>query len=165
MTVDVFWKIIDEGRACAQNCRDQATKTQEILETFEPKEIAAFQQHFSNLMCESCRYDLWAVAFIVNGGCGNDGFDYFRAWLIGRGEQTFRIVLSQPERIGDFVQSELDADCEPLLYAASKAYFATTGSFDIPFSPQSRLKPQGTIFVEDELPTLYPELWHRFCDS
>jgi hypothetical protein len=37
----------------------------------EPAEIVSFQQHLLGRMQEAYRSDLWAVAYIVNGGCSD----------------------------------------------------------------------------------------------
>ncbi|MFL6076856.1 MAG: DUF4240 domain-containing protein [Mycobacteriales bacterium] len=35
-------------------------------------------------MAESYQGDLWGAAYLINGGASDDGFDYFRGWLIAR---------------------------------------------------------------------------------
>ena len=39
-------------------------------------------------MDDSYRWDLWGAAYLANGGCSDDGFDYFRGWLIGQGRKV-----------------------------------------------------------------------------
>jgi hypothetical protein len=34
--------------------------------------------------------DQWGAAYLANGGCSDDGFDYFRGWLIGQGRKCTR---------------------------------------------------------------------------
>ncbi len=53
---------------------------------------------------------------VVNGGCSDDGFEYFRGWLIGQGGAYFEAALKDPERAADNV-------CK----MAEKLHFAATG--------------------------------------
>ena len=45
-------------------------------------------------------WDLWGVAYILKGGCSDDGFEYFRAWLIARGRDFVAQALADPEGLG-----------------------------------------------------------------
>ena len=42
-----------------------------------PEEIVAFQRVLDELMDESYRADLWGAAYVINGGCSDDGFEDF----------------------------------------------------------------------------------------
>jgi hypothetical protein len=53
------------------------------------EEIVAAQQVLWDLMAESYTNPLWAAAYVINGGCSDDGFDYFRGWLIAQGREVF----------------------------------------------------------------------------
>ena len=50
-------------------------------------------------MNESYRWDLWSAAYLANGGCSGDGFDYFRGWLIGQGRTAYETVLADPDAL------------------------------------------------------------------
>ena len=51
-------------------------------------DIIEFAKIFNTLYANSYQSNLWAVAYIINGGCSDDGFDYFRGWLIVLYENT-----------------------------------------------------------------------------
>ena len=53
------------------------------------QEIIEFDRIFMTLYCESYSWNLWGAAYVINGGCSDDGFDYFRAWLIAMGRSVF----------------------------------------------------------------------------
>jgi hypothetical protein len=36
---------------------------------------------------------MWVAAYLMNGGCSDDGFDYFRGWLIAQGRTTLEQVV------------------------------------------------------------------------
>jgi hypothetical protein len=35
----------------------------------------------------------------MNGGCSDDGFEYFRAWLLAQGRDTFEKALEDPDTL------------------------------------------------------------------
>ena len=49
------------------------------------------------------------LAFIVNGGASDDGFDYFRGWLIAQGREVFEGTLAKPDSLADVID---DPDSE-----------------------------------------------------
>jgi hypothetical protein len=39
------------------------------------------------------------AAYIIDGGCSDDGFEYFRCWLISRGKETFIKLKANPDSL------------------------------------------------------------------
>ena len=105
------------------------------------------------------RWDLWAAAFVINGGASEDGFEYFRGWLIAQGEGLYQIALRYPDNLADYVEPDFDqAKCEELLYVAQKAYEDKTGT---KMPEQQKLFPEivGQRWEnEDELDALLARL-------
>ena len=168
MDVDRFWELIEESRREAGDCEEQARVLTARLELLPPEEIVSFQTHLDARRRESYRWDIWAVACIINGGCSDDGFDYFRGWLIAQGRDFFEMVLRTPERAGEGVpagaEHDYDFECESILYAAYGAYEAKTGQ-EMPLEelPASGLtEPEGEPWDEADLESLYPDLTRRF---
>jgi Protein of unknown function (DUF4240) len=61
------------------------------------------------------------AAYVINGGCGDDSFQDFRASLIFRGRTSFRNAVTDPESLAD---KAIDIDSwfhEGLDYAISAA--------------------------------------------
>lgn len=173
MDPDRFWALIDEARELADG-EDAATRADsqaehlvEILKQRSTPEIEDFERRFLTLMNESYRWDLWGAAYIIHGGCSDDGFDYFRAWLIGQGREVFTRALADPESLLEIALSEPDPkhvvlEGESLLYAAAEAYEARTADdLDVPV-PQRPSEPTGKAWEEDELPKMFPRLWTKF---
>ncbi|WP_411152717.1 DUF4240 domain-containing protein [Streptomyces sp. A30] len=50
----------------------------------------------SRLLADSCQNQLWATPYMINGGCSDDGFDYFRGRLIVQGRDPFEQALANP---------------------------------------------------------------------
>ncbi len=167
MTDEQFWKLIAKSKRGAEDCDEQAERLTELLKKLPPEEIRDFDKSFRRRLREAYRWDLWAVAYIVNGGSSDDGFEYFRCWLIGQGQKAFETVLASPSKIGKWIEEDEEAEGESLLYAAGEAYEGVTGDAILIDSPDttSLEEPLGEEWEEDELPYLFPRLWKRFAEE
>ena len=68
-----------------------------------PAEVISFQEHFDHVFALAYRWDLWAAAYIIDGGCSDDGFMDFRYGLISRGRAVFEAAVSNPDSLVDVV--------------------------------------------------------------
>lgn len=163
MDRDSFWKIINASRKDAEAPEDVAAAVTERLQQLPPVEIVAFQRIRQELMAESYRWDLWAVAYIVNGGCSDDGFDYFRGWLMTQGRKRWESAMSDPQVVGKWAADD-QAECEDMLYVADDAFKAVTGAEILadPSRPPAPKDPVGQRWKEEDLERLYPKLWAKF---
>ena len=168
MDLDRFWQLIEASGRQTDDCEEQAAMLTDRLELLEPEEIAAFDDLLTDRLRESYRWDLWAVAYIINGGCSDDGFDYFRGWVIAQGRAFFEAVLRTPEWAAEAIPSgeegRFDWECEAILGAASRAYGNKTES-ERPLParrPPFLREPAGEPWDEPDLDTLYPALARRF---
>lgn len=136
------------------------------LMTLPAEEILAFDQIYDEMRARAYRWDLWGAAYLLNGGCSDDGFEYFRGWLIAQGEKVFQNSLSDPDGLADVVTDEQIAEAffesEEMLYVARQAYEAKTGAEMPPYeSAFAYAEPGGERWTEDELKTLLPKLWAK----
>lgn len=166
---DRFWTLIDTSRTPAGMNNDKFLKRlAKQLKFLSPEQIVAFQVEFERTRAAAYRWNLWGAAFVIMGGCSDDMFDYFRAWLISMGRQTFDRALTDPDSL-----AELDlgddpnemCDLELLLSAADEVYEKKTGRAlygDLPQKPPAGGSPQGKEWDEDELGTLMPRLGAKF---
>jgi hypothetical protein len=93
----------------------------------------AFDKPLWELLARSYRADLWAAAYIINGGASDDGFDYFRGWLIAQGRSAYEAALAAPDSLAELPavvraqQIGEDLWGEDILGVAWDAYKAATG--------------------------------------
>ncbi len=161
MTTDTFWDIIESARAEDSEPDSVAASVQSKLEELPLSEVLGFNEELDRRRAESYRWDLWAVAYIVNGGCSDDGFEYFRAWLIAKGRSYFEAALADPVRAAD--EAEFDAnECEDMLYVASSVYRDRTGDYPKGSGVAFPTSPIGDPWDEDDVDSLFPELKDRF---
>lgn len=165
-----FWELIDQAQRAAPGHGMEATERQALalegaLAMLKPDEIVAFQGQLELKLAESYRWDLWGAGYLLNGGCSDDCFEYFRGWLIGRGRKTYEEALQRPDSLAAYaaaprqIGSEEGArECERILYSARSAYLKVTGK-EMPANPPQRLaSPKGARWEEDALPRLLPRI-------
>ena len=105
MDVERFWQLIEESRCNASstspdgNMDRQVARLTELLAELPPHEVVDFDRHFSDRFIEVYRWDLWAAAYIIEGGCSDDGFMDFRSWLISMGRTAFTESLRDVESL------------------------------------------------------------------
>ena len=125
MTLAKFWEIIG-AIGQSGDCQSYAERLREQLLALSPDDIAEFQSRFNELLYQSYTAELWGAAHLLNGGCSDSNFHYFRAWLIGQGKDVFEAALANPDSL-----SQLEADeelmCEELLYVAYSVYREVAG--------------------------------------
>lgn len=95
---DSFWKIIE--RTFITNDDDSnGNNLKAELSKLEDSMIIGFYLKIKQLQIKSYIGSLWCAAHIIDGGCGDSEFEYFRAWLISKGKNTFYSALSNPDTL------------------------------------------------------------------
>ncbi|MFI6060286.1 DUF4240 domain-containing protein [Streptomyces sp. NPDC051286] len=157
-----FWNLIDDARTQVADPADAEAvveRASALLAARSLHEIVAAQQLFWDLMAASYRAPLWAAAYTINGGCSDDGFEYFRGWLIAQGREVFERVVADPDALAELPEIRAAApegeevECERMLGIAWDAHRAATGT-DLP----------GGSFTID-YPALDPEWNFDFDDA
>jgi hypothetical protein len=136
MDITEFWSIVEEARRMVADASDNEAVTERataMLATRPAPEIVAVRQVFWDLMAESYRAPLWAAAYTINGGCSDDGFDYFRGWLILQGREVFERAVAEPDALAEVpavreaAEEWTEIECEDALGIAWNAYRTATG--------------------------------------
>lgn len=166
MNEDTFWHLIEQSRQQSDDPDEQADALTELLKSRPPDELIQFDKILHAKRKELYRWDLWGIAYIVNGGCSDDGFEYFRCWVIGQGREFFNNALQDPESIAEVTDPEEDwYENEQLMYAAPIAFEAVTGGQEMPHFVDEgpiELEPRGDRWDEDELPRLFPVVCDKY---
>ena len=63
--------------------------------------MLAWDRIYGEFMAESRSWELWDAAYLINAGCGDDGFHYFRGWLLGQGHAIWQAALAAPDSLAD----------------------------------------------------------------
>lgn len=155
--------MVDQSRKGAEDVNEQVEKLYALVRELDSEEILEFDRCFGECVRDAFRSDLWAAAYIINGGCSDDGFDYFLGWLIAQGRRYYEAALETPERAGDRVEPGDIVECGRIWSVAARAYEAKTGKTDF-YEVVSQVFRTliGDLFDEDKVDTLYPELAEKF---
>lgn len=166
-----FWQIIDATTPHAADPDAQIAALRTRLQTEPADNIVAFEEAFQRQMQRAYTWDLWGAGYVAHGGMSDDGFEYFRRWLISKGQVVYERVLSHPDDLADLLVGNVEGvlEFEDFAYVASDVWRSKTGlSVDAFYELASGAfpggDPQGTPFEEDDahLAARYPKLWRRF---
>jgi hypothetical protein len=158
MDKNEFWQLIQDSY---QEANWETDKQMEILinklAIYSEEEILKFQNIYDIYAEKSYKTKLWAAAYVMNGGCSDDGFDYFRGWLISRGKEPYLNSLIDPDSIADLDMPYDDEyfENEEMLGVALRAYNKKiiTDDINIFFKQISKfeLDPEEIADIVDEI--------------
>jgi hypothetical protein len=154
MDLNQFWDIIAKACQSEPHCVDEwANELEAALTHFEPEEIIEWNQLFDQLAARAYTVDLWGAAYLINGGASDDGFYYFRCWLIGMGRAVYEAAVANPDNLADVVNAQLIAEAE-IYAAAHQAWMSVAGKSDTDTYParneRAELRGEDWDFDNDE---------------
>ena len=157
-----FWEIVGRAKEEAGDDWESRPDTlKSLLLKLTPEEICQFDLDYHKKLIEAYRWDLWGAAYLINGGCSDDGFDYFRDFLISEGRQVYEAALKNPDSLAELGDLE-DAELESYRYVIYEAYEELTGK-EMPFAdidyPDD---PAGHSWEEDDLEKMFPKLAAKY---
>jgi Protein of unknown function (DUF4240) len=167
--LDRFWELVEAAAVAGDGrCHAQAEQLTAMLEQLAPEEIVSFERHFTQRMAEAYRWDLWGLAYQLNGGCSDDCFVYFRCWLLAQGRATWEATLADPDSLMDHpvaLRSGQTLDCEPMLYVTINAYY-TRAEAELPDDshipePAEPFGEQWDFQDDEEVRLRLPRTWAR----
>lgn len=118
MDLEAFWTLIES----ITSHDNRAAAMIEALSARSADDIIAYQRHFDDLHAGAYHWDVWGAAYIIQGGCSDDGFTDFRYGLISRGRAKYESALANPDSLADWVTQDDDLCDEEFGYAAMDAY-------------------------------------------
>jgi len=160
VTEEVFWELMESVGRVRGTADDKVEALGDRLRGFRPKEILQFGKLLRARLKEANTWDLWGAAYLLNSGCSDDGFLYFRAWLVLQGRGRFEKSTRIADSLARWARStESDpAECESLLYVADEVYEEVTGK-EARGADGAGGTPKGRRWKEEELPVRLPRLW------
>jgi Protein of unknown function (DUF4240) len=172
MPADQFWQIIERAARFDGDPAAHMNALGAELYELTPEEIISFEVAFRRYLNKAYTWNLWGAAYVVHGGCSDDGFEYFRRWLVSKGRDVYESALADPDSLAQLeVQPGPDGiwEFEEIYYVALRVFKAKGGQGDV--RDYSELEaglggsgPSGEPFKEDQehLARSYPNLWQCF---
>jgi len=127
MTEERFWQIMEEARSGPEAMTGFVDTLEQGLLACTGEALVAFQRLLKAALASLASHELWALAYLARGGCSDDAFDYFRAWIVAQGHDVFEAALRGPEDLLSAAPLEGSLQCEELMYAAEEAFERRTG--------------------------------------
>lgn len=174
MRTEEFWAVIQRATADRPGTPAQVAKLAVAeLAARDPEQVVAWGRHLDKVMAASFREDLWAAAYLINGGCSDEGFEHFRGWLIAHGRDVVARAVREPDSLADLPAVRVAADngaefeAEDVLHIAEQAYRQATGT-ELPPLGEPIQRPDPAEFWdfdnEDEMRRRLPRLSALFLE-
>ncbi len=110
MDRETFWGIVETARERAGAGADDrgveddplpGALTDLLVERLTADEILAFVDVAGDVANDAYAWPVWGAAYLVEGGCSDDGFMDFRDGLVLAGRATFERTLADPDTLAD----------------------------------------------------------------
>ncbi len=173
---ELYWSIIAKSLKQTKNQDDQEQYLIKEIDNLTPSQMIGFRLQTDKLLYDTYNSEMWCAGYIMNGGCSDDGFEYFRNWVISRGKETYYKAKENPDTLIDEVDSQLEAyDFESFWYVALEAFKQKTGKDlydyidDENFTTKEGNYPQFEFTWQEENPEsmkkICPKLFEKFWDK
>ncbi|MFF3064088.1 DUF4240 domain-containing protein [Oerskovia sp. NPDC057915] len=110
MDHDTFWQIVDDARTRAGRGADDRgaeddplpdALTAVLVERLSPDEILAFAAVSDEVSTAAYAWPVWGAAYLIEGGCSDDGFMDFRDGLVLAGRDVFTRTVADPDSLAE----------------------------------------------------------------
>jgi hypothetical protein len=130
-----------------------------VLAELPTERVIEFATEFTAQLIRLNRWSIWAAGYVIAGGMSDDGFHYFRSWLIGKGSYAVEQALTDPDGLGPYVDGP-DVDNEGLEYVALEVLEQRGLRVDprVAVDGLTDAAPVGEPFDENTVADLYPSL-------
>lgn len=165
MSIDEFWTLVEEVHAAAPaDMRKKCELLEDRLTRMPAAEIESFASHFTDCYYKAYDYGIWGAAYLICGGCSDDGFMDFRSTLISLGRAPFEAALRDADSLADFDIDPHWARFEGYQYVPGKAWRRHFG--DNPPEPSDTRKhpsaPAGDDWDSEEMTPRFPRLVAKY---
>jgi Protein of unknown function (DUF4240) len=167
-----FWRIVETvrqrvhhgnpGLPINQRCEQYQDYLEKELQPLNSTELESFQDHLQLTVAAAYTSELFGASYLLNGGGSEDGFYYFRAWLVFQGREIHEQAIANPDSLADIcpTQGLADYECEEVLNIAKGLYEKRTGKMMEWRSDPGDLgqRKPGNQWKTKDLPKLLPRL-------
>ena len=126
MDEEQFWAIVQTAVDEAGDDEDEYLEVvKRELSKLSLKEMIGFRLRTDKLLYDSYTSEMWCAGYLMNGGCSDDGFEYFRLWVISRGRKVYEGAMANPDNLIDYIGDDAEMDFfefELFWYVALEAF-------------------------------------------
>jgi hypothetical protein len=109
---DLYWQIVYRS---LEETEDQEEQEQFLIKEIgglTPKQMIGFRLRTDQMLYDTYNSENWCAGYIMNGGCSDDGFEYFRNWVISRGKEVYYKAKENPDSLFTEVEDGKEYDFE-----------------------------------------------------
>ena len=125
---DLYWSIIAASLERSEDQDDQEEFLIRRVQQLSPKEMIGFRLRTDKLLHDTYTSEMWCAGYIINGGCSDDGFEYFRCWVISRGKDVYYNAKANPDSLISQLDDGDSFEFESFWYVANEAFERITGN-------------------------------------
>lgn len=96
-----LWQLVDASKSPAEPTASVLMLRQR-LGKLPADDIVRIDEDFRRQLARAYSWRVWGAAYLINGGCSDDCFVYFRAWLIMQGRTVFEATLRDPDSLAGY---------------------------------------------------------------
>lgn len=169
-----FWKIVSKSLLNTEDEYEQEAKLIDEIAKLSPKEMIGFRLRTDKLLHDTYNSEMWCAGYIMNGGCSDDGFEYFRNWIISRGKEVYYKAKENPDSLmSEISKNRDDYDFEGFWYVALGAFNKRTGKHLYDYIDYDKFKTREGNYphfefnwnseepntMKEVCPNLFDKLW------
>jgi Protein of unknown function (DUF4240) len=165
-----FWDLIAEARSK----RSPRKALAKALGALPAESILNYYRVYNDLAYEAYSETLWGAGYLINGGCSDDGFYYFRCWLVERGREAYEAALRHPDNLADYPDGDENLEGDAWDCAAREVWTKKTKRSEndffaelerLPSAPEGNAPDEGWDFDDDdEVRRRLPRLSKMYLD-
>ncbi len=163
---DIYWTIIQKSLNATSNQEDREQFLIKAIGKLPPQQMVGFRLRTDKLLYDTYNSEMWCAGYIMNGGCSDDAFEYFRNWVISRGKTVYYNAKQDPDSLINEVNDDLEEyEFESFWYVALEAFQRKTGKDLYDYIDEDTFKtkegnyPQFEFTWQEE----NPESWKKIC--
>jgi hypothetical protein len=124
MDEDQFWDLVALSLQNSDSQEEQEEFLINELMKLSDEEIIGFRLRTDYLLYHTYTSEMACASYMMNGGSSDDGFEYFRLWIISRGREVYEKAKANPDSLINEVIEGFDGwyDFETFWYIADSAF-------------------------------------------
>jgi hypothetical protein len=173
MDENLYWEIVNSSATYSPDSVKQLRCLVNDLKARPHDDIVGFMLRTHQLQQDLYTSDMWCACCLMNRGyCMEDGFEYFRSWIISGGKDTYYSAKANPDSLAVKLDTKIEFyDFQEFGYAPSYAFINKTGGKDIysylgdkfsfPKNPDINFNwnPDAPNTMKSICPELFEKMW------
>ncbi len=153
---DMFWEMIEQSLTHSTDMDEQEEFLKTELAKLEPNDMVGFKLRVTDLAHKIHTSHMWCAGYLMNGGCSDDAFDYFKNWVVSRGKNVYYKAKEDPDTLVEFLTDDEEDyyEFETLDYVACDIFEEKTGDNIYDYLPIRRLPDFEFDWEEDDLDSM-----------